>query len=71
MSNEADREDQQSSARGDAAWKETMERVAGRNEQARKAGKERRATYERERENARRVAEGRRHAKLVGRRSTR
>jgi hypothetical protein len=48
------------SARGEAAWKEERERIAARNEQARKAGKQRRETYEREREEARRRAERRR-----------
>jgi hypothetical protein len=48
------------SARGEAAWKEERERIAARNEQARKAGRQRRESYEREREQARRLAERRR-----------
>jgi hypothetical protein len=48
------------SARGEAAWKEEKERIAARNDQARKAGKRRRETYEREREDLRRRAERRR-----------
>lgn len=48
------------SARGEAAWKEEKERIAARNDQARKAGKRRRETYEREREDVRRRAELRR-----------
>jgi hypothetical protein len=48
------------SARGEAAWKEEKERIAARNEQARKAGRQRRESYEREREQARREAERRR-----------
>jgi hypothetical protein len=55
-----------SSSRGEAAWKETMERVATRNTEARKAGKLERDTYERGREDARRAAAAKRHAKLLG-----
>jgi hypothetical protein len=58
------------SARGDAAWKETMDRVASRNVEARKTGKQRRDTYERERERARQSAEARRHARLLRTRRT-
>jgi hypothetical protein len=57
-----------SSSRGEAAWKETMERVATRNTEARKAGKLERDTYERGRGDARRAAAAKRHAKLLGRR---
>jgi hypothetical protein len=64
MNDQADHEEQRSSARGEAAWKETMERVAARNQAARKAGKERRATYERQRDEARRAAERQRHSNL-------
>jgi hypothetical protein len=60
----------QSSTRGESAWKEARERVASRNEQARKSGKQERETYERERADARRALEARRHASLVGRRRT-
>jgi hypothetical protein len=58
------------STRGEAAWKEAKERVAERNVQARKAGKQRRESYERQRAGALRAAEGRRMAKLVGKRRT-
>ena len=57
-----------SSSRGEAAWKETMERVASRNTEARKQGKLERDTYERNREDARRSAAAKRHAKLLNRR---
>jgi hypothetical protein len=59
-----------SSARGDAAWKEATDSVALRNQQAQKAGREKRLTYERKREDARRAAEARSDAKLLGRRRT-
>ena len=45
-----------------------MEHVATRNTEARKAGKLERDTYERGREDARRAAAAKRHAKLLGRR---
>jgi hypothetical protein len=64
MSDQADHEEQRSSARGEAAWKETMERVAARNQAARKAGKERRAAYERQRDEVRHAAEMRRLSNL-------
>lgn len=57
----------QSSTRGDAAWKETRERIASRNTDARKQGKERREAYEQAREDARRSASARRHAELLKR----
>lgn len=58
-----------SSSRGEAAWKETRERVASRNADARKEGKQERETYERGREDARRAAAAKQHAKLMGRRT--
>jgi hypothetical protein len=57
-----------SSSRGDAAWKETMDRVASRNSEARKQGKLERDAYERTRADARRAADAKRHAKLLNRR---
>lgn len=67
----SDKDDErQSSARGEAAWKEAREQIASRNDATRKAGKESRASYERKREDTRRAAEGRRQAKLVARRRT-
>ena len=57
-----------SSSRGEAAWKETMDRVASRNSEARKQGKIERDNYERDREDARRAASAKRHAKLLNKR---
>jgi hypothetical protein len=45
------------SKRGDAAWREARERVADRNDEARKAGRQRRKAYEQQKADARRVAE--------------
>jgi hypothetical protein len=56
-----------SSTRGEAAWKETRERIASRNADARKEGKQRREAYEQTREVARRAAAARQHAELVKR----
>ena len=58
-----------SSGGGEAAWKEALGRVATRNAEARKRGKEERDTYERGREEARRAAAAKRHAKLLKRRT--
>ena len=44
----------------EAAWKAEKERIAQRNDEARKAGKKERETQEREREERRRMAELRR-----------
>lgn len=58
-----------SSTRGESAWKDERERVATRNDAARRSGKLEREAYERKRETLRRSAEQRRHAKLVSRRT--
>ena len=58
-----------SSSRGEAAWKETMDRVASRNADARREGRRERDAYEREREDARRAAAAKRHAELLKRRT--
>jgi hypothetical protein len=58
-----------SSSRGETAWKETRERVASRNADAHKQGKQRRETYERNREDARRAAAAKQHAQLMRRRT--
>jgi hypothetical protein len=58
-----------SSSRGEAAWKEAREGVALRNAEAQKEGKRRRETYERSREDARRAAAAKQHAKLLKRRT--
>jgi hypothetical protein len=58
--------DSGTSARGEAAWKQATEDVAARNRRAQKAGREEREAYERERNDSRRAAEARAHARLVG-----
>lgn len=55
-------------ARGEAAWKEARERVAERNEQARRAGRRRREAFEARRREALRAAERARLARLRSRR---
>jgi 5-methylcytosine-specific restriction endonuclease McrA len=55
-----------SSARGERAWNEDMDRVASRNADARKTGRKEREEQERERAEARRSAEAKRHARLLG-----
>jgi hypothetical protein len=60
----------ESSTRGETAWNEARDRVASRNAEARKHGKQRRESYEREREDARRRAAAKLHAQLLGRRGT-
>ena len=60
----------ESSARGESAWKQAREAVAARNQQAQKAGRERRDAYERQQDQVRRAAESRRHEQLVSRRRT-
>ncbi len=65
MTDQADRQTG-TSARGEAAWKQAREAIAERNQRTQKAGREQRATYERERESARRAAEAKAHALLRG-----
>jgi hypothetical protein len=60
----------ESSARGEAAWKQAREAVAERNQRAQRAGREERQDYERRREGARRAAEARAHARLIEARRT-
>lgn len=67
MTDQSDRHSE-SSARGEAAWKQAREAVAERNQRAQKAGRERREAYERQRDDARRAAEARAHARLLGER---
>ena len=64
MTDQSDRQPE-SSARGEAAWKQAREAVAARNQRAQKAGRERRKAYERRREHARRAADARAHARLL------
>lgn len=56
-----------SSSRGDAAWKETRERIASRNADARRAGKQEREAYEQTRDEARRALAARQRADLLKR----
>ena len=58
-----------SSSRGEAAWKETRERIAARNAAARSQGKQQRESYEGSREKARRATAARHHAELLRRRT--
>jgi hypothetical protein len=58
-------EKQTPSRRGEAAWKAEKERVADRNAQARKAGREEREAYERQKADSRRTREARQMADLV------
>jgi hypothetical protein len=51
--------------RGEAAWKENMERIAERNDAARKAGRARRDEYDQGRMQARNDADARRRAQLL------
>jgi hypothetical protein len=51
--------------RGEPAWKEATERIAKRNEQARKAGKQHREAYERQRAEKRQNAERREMAEAL------
>jgi hypothetical protein len=69
MADQDDGSSWKSSTRGEQAWKEARERVASRNADARKSGKQERETYERGRENARQAAAARRHAELLRRRT--
>ena len=53
--------------RGEAAWKENMDRIAERNDAARKAGRQRRETYDQARMKSRNDADARRRAQLLDR----
>jgi hypothetical protein len=66
MSDEPTQTGWKTSARGEAGWQAAKEEIAGRNQSARKAGKDQREAAERSREDSRRAAEVRRHAKIVG-----
>lgn len=67
MSDQADHQEEQPvSKRGEDAWRADRDRIAQRNDQARKAGKQRRAAYELQRDEARRAADLRRTADLLG-----
>jgi hypothetical protein len=70
MTDQSDRQPE-SSARGEAAWKQAREAIAARNQRAQKEGRARRESYERQREEARRAADARAHARLLEQRRTR
>lgn len=53
MSDKAERKDQGSSARGEAAWKEHSQSIADRNTAARKTAKDRREVHDKQRRAAR------------------
>jgi hypothetical protein len=69
MSDPADLQGEAPRKRGEAAWKADRDRIAARNERARKAGRARREAAERERAAARRERERREMAALVGKRA--
>ena len=66
MTDKAEHQDVKSSARGEAAWKEERERIADRNQAARKAGKEEREAYEKQRAASRRAHELKRESAISG-----
>jgi hypothetical protein len=70
MTDQPDDRHSESSARGEAAWKQAREAVAARNQRAQKKGREEREAYERQRDDARRAAEARAHARLLDGRRT-
>lgn len=57
MSDEASSADPPPAKRGEAAWKEMKSRIGDRNNKARKAGKESREAYTREKEGRRQRAD--------------
>jgi hypothetical protein len=65
VSEQPDEAGVRSSARGESAWKENLERVAERNRAARKEGKRLREANERDRDSARLAAERERMAPLL------
>ena len=52
--------------RVEAAWKQEREAIAERNQRTQRAGREQREAYERGRSDARRSAEAKAHARLLG-----
>lgn len=65
MSDPTDQKKEAPRKRGEAAWKAERERIAARNDQARKEGRARRADYERGKDQARWALERRQMADLV------
>ena len=66
MSTEPDQPKKAPAKRGEAAWKEEKERIAERNAQVRKAGREQREEYERGQSEARHAREVRQMTDLLG-----
>ena len=60
-----DGETPQPAKRGDAAWRAERDRIDARNDAARKAGKQRRADYERVKDESRRSADAHRRAEAL------
>jgi hypothetical protein len=69
MAGQDDQSDWKASTRGEQAWKDARERIASRNAEARRSGKQEREAYERGRENARQAAAARRHSQMLRRRT--
>ncbi len=65
MSDKDDRQAEAPAKRGEAAWKEQRDAIAARNEQARKASRQRRGVEDRVRAQARRAAQGREMAEAL------
>jgi hypothetical protein len=65
MSDSASPADPAPAKRGEAAWKEMRTRIADRNDKVRKAGKEQRAAYQREKEARRYRAERAEQAEVI------
>jgi hypothetical protein len=65
MSDEAQKGERAVSARGEAAWKEEKDRIAERNDAARKAGRQRRDAKDRLAAEARRAAQRREMAEAI------
>lgn len=66
VSDKPEAEERTVSKRGEAAWKEEKDRIAARNEQARKAGRQRRDAKDRVRVAARVAADRREMAEALG-----
>ncbi len=65
MSDSMDKPDPGPAKRGEAAWKAARAKIADRNDQARKEGKQRREGYLREKEHRRKALDRREQARLV------
>jgi hypothetical protein len=69
MAKQEDGSEWKTSTRGEQAWKEERERIASRNADTRRSGKQERETYERNRETARNEALAKRRAESLRRRT--